>query len=147
MERFLVDFGSQLGAPRGPANRAFGVKSAPGATLEPKWPPGPIQARFLVDLGRFWVDLGRFWVDFGSIRGRCWALGTHFSSILEPTWVPCWTNLGAMLTNLALPDNSSCSCCAALMTLSWSSWTTSFNGIVFLFFLCATSHLLCREPN
>ena len=69
--RFLVNFGSQLGGPRGPTNRGFGVKSAPGATLGPKWPPGPIQARFLVDLDWFWDDfgsiLGRFW-------GRCWSI-------------------------------------------------------------------------
>ena len=70
----LVNFGSQLGGPGGPTNQGFGVKSAPGATLGPKWPPGPIQARFLVDLDRFLVDfgsiLGRFWVDFGVDVGR-----------------------------------------------------------------------------
>ena len=71
----FIDFWSilapNLGAPGGPANRVFGVKSAPGATLEPKWPPGPIQARFLTDLGRFGVD---FW----SILGRCFL---HFGWI------------------------------------------------------------------
>ena len=35
----------------GPTNQGFGVKSVPGATLGLKWPPGPIQARFFVDLG------------------------------------------------------------------------------------------------
>ena len=81
-DRFFDDFGSilapNLGAPGGSANWVFGVKSAPGATLEPKWPPGPIQARFLVDLARLWVDfgstLGRFWIDFGSILVRCWSI-------------------------------------------------------------------------
>ena len=60
-----------LGGPGGPTNQGFGVKSAPGATLGPKWHPGPIQARFFVDLDRFLVDfgtiLGRFW-------GRCWSI-------------------------------------------------------------------------
>ena len=72
-DRFFDDFWSilapNLGGPGGPTNQGFGVKSAPGATLGPKWPPGPIQARFLVDLDRFLVDLGRFWDDFGSILG------------------------------------------------------------------------------
>ena len=62
------------GAQGGPTKQGFGVKSAPGATLGPKWHPGPIQARFLVDLDRFLVDLGsilgRFWVDFGVDVGR-----------------------------------------------------------------------------
>ena len=63
---FFNDFWSilapNLGGPGGPTNQGFGVKSAPGATLGPKWHPGPIQARFL-------VDLDRFLVDFGSILG------------------------------------------------------------------------------
>ena len=76
---FFVTFGQfwlpTWGGPGGPANQGFGVKSAPGATLGPKWLPGPIQARFLVDLGRFLVDfgtiLGRFWVDFGRFLFGC----------------------------------------------------------------------------
>ena len=74
---FLTNFGPfwlpTWGGPGDPTNQGFGVKSAPGATLGPKWPPGPIQARFLVDLDRFWDDFGqildRFWNDFGSILG------------------------------------------------------------------------------
>ena len=68
---FWIILDPNLGGQGGPTNQSFGVKSAPGATLGHKWPPGPIQARFLVDLGRFFVDvgsiLGRFW-------GRCWSL-------------------------------------------------------------------------
>ena len=70
---FLTILAPTLGGPGGPTNQGFGVKSAPGATLGPKWPPGPIQARFLVDLDRFLVDFGqildRFWNDFGSTLG------------------------------------------------------------------------------
>ena len=75
---FGIDFLTifvNLGGPGGPTNYGFGVKSAPGATLGPKWHPGPIQARFLVDLDRFLVDfvsiLGRFGVDFKVDVGRC----------------------------------------------------------------------------
>ena len=71
---FWTILAPNLGGPGGPTNQGFGVKSAPGATLGPKWHPGPIQARFLVDLDRFLVDLGlilgRFWVDFGVDVGR-----------------------------------------------------------------------------
>ena len=70
-DRFFDDFWSilapNLGGPRGSSWLVFGVKSAPGATLEPECPPGPTQARFL-------ADLGRFGVDFGSILGRCWSI-------------------------------------------------------------------------
>ena len=77
-DRFFNDFWTilapNLGGPGGPTNQGFGVKSAPGATLGPKWHPGPIQARFLIDLDRFLIDLGsileRFWVDFGVDVGR-----------------------------------------------------------------------------
>ena len=80
---FGIDFWSSLapslGGPGGPTNQGFGVKSVPGATLGPKWHPGPIQARCLVDLGRFLVDFGqvwgrvwgRFWADVGVDVGRC----------------------------------------------------------------------------
>ena len=71
---FKTILAPNLGGPGGPTNQGFGVKSAPGATLGPKWHPGPIQARFLIDIDRFLVDvgsiLGRFWVDFRVDVGR-----------------------------------------------------------------------------
>ena len=73
---FGIDFSTIFGqfwlptwGAQGPTNQGFGVKSAPGTTLGPEWSPGPIKARFLVDLGRCLIDLGRFW----SILGRRWA--------------------------------------------------------------------------
>ena len=45
-----VEFGIDFLTIFGPTNQGFGVKSAPGATLGPKWHPDPIQTRFLVDL-------------------------------------------------------------------------------------------------
>ena len=71
-DRFFNDFCSilapNLGGPGGPTNQGFRVKSAPGATLGPKWNPSPIQARFLLDLDRFLVDFG---VDVGRFLSGC----------------------------------------------------------------------------
>ena len=71
---FASILASNFGGPGGPTNQGFGVKSAPGATLGPKWHPSPIQTLFFVDLGRFLVDfgqmLGRRWVAFGPIFNR-----------------------------------------------------------------------------
>ena len=48
--RSWVDFGPfwapNSGAPGGPTNHGFGIKSAPGATQGPKWPPTPSKVEF-----------------------------------------------------------------------------------------------------
>ena len=67
-DRSLDDFwrilAPNFGGQGGPRIQVFGVESAPGATLAPTIPPGPLRDRVFVDLVWFWDDLG---LIFGQI--------------------------------------------------------------------------------
>ena len=67
-DRFLIDFGSKMGAQMAPRSDPIWAKNRSKNGQNPKWPPDAILDRFWVVRGSiwswFWLDLGSIWVDF-----------------------------------------------------------------------------------